>query len=402
MRIALFQRAVRLGNCTSFRSLATSSTPPPPVVDDYSIHAAAQETATASSARRLKSIGKALESYLNQARAYEKMMTKERAEFDLGKRHLANMMGLDPNNITQEDIDRAIEYLFPSGLSDPKAKPVMKPPEEILPRFQRFSFDEEGRPLDSLFFTLKPRFYMLLSEIGKKTQRIVTHHHHLLLKSIKPTAEELILSGSNWLNKDQLSKKIGEQITDEMYVSWVIAFEHLAAQPLASMESEFIMDHRQAIASGLDGEKKLFGPQLPEIVMDAERGRRVTKATTRVKKTICTAEVNDMGTGIFTVNGQYYDEFRSIQAREILMSPLIITDLFGKVDIRVTVDSGSAGLSVLPRVARHAVSLCLASLYPDTYEKLRLSGLLTSDPRKKERSKVNQPGARAKWIWKRR
>ncbi|PIO61737.1 hypothetical protein TELCIR_16730 [Teladorsagia circumcincta] len=27
------------------------------------------------------------------------------------------------------------------------------------------------------------------------------------------------------------------------------------------------------------------------------------------------------------------------------------------------------------------------------------AGLLTLDPRKKERSKVNQPGARAKWIW---
>ncbi|PIO67539.1 hypothetical protein TELCIR_10705 [Teladorsagia circumcincta] len=28
------------------------------------------------------------------------------------------------------------------------------------------------------------------------------------------------------------------------------------------------------------------------------------------------------------------------------------------------------------------------------------TGLLTLDPRKKERSKVNQPGARAKWIWR--
>ncbi|VDM50051.1 unnamed protein product [Toxocara canis] len=27
------------------------------------------------------------------------------------------------------------------------------------------------------------------------------------------------------------------------------------------------------------------------------------------------------------------------------------------------------------------------------------AGLLTRDPRKRERSKVNQPGARAKWIW---
>ena len=33
------------------------------------------------------------------------------------------------------------------------------------------------------------------------------------------------------------------------------------------------------------------------------------------------------------------------------------------------------------------------------YSILFSAGLLTLDPRKKERSKVNQPGARAKWIW---
>uniref|UniRef100_A0A1I7ZWM3 Transposase n=1 Tax=Steinernema glaseri TaxID=37863 RepID=A0A1I7ZWM3_9BILA len=75
------------------------------------------------------------------------------------------------------------------------------------------------------------------------------------------------------------------------------------------------MEYRLSIAGGIEGEKKLFGPQLPEVVMDAERGRRVAKATARVKKTICSAEVNDMGTGVYLVNGEHYDEFRSLQAR---------------------------------------------------------------------------------------
>ncbi|TKR64289.1 hypothetical protein L596_024851 [Steinernema carpocapsae] len=415
MRLALFQRALRVGNAASIRNCATGSSTngtsvvdaepvsPPLAADDYTIQEVGQfDIAAESSARRLKNIGKALESYLNRARDYEKMMSKERAAFDLGKRHLANMMGWDPNNVSQEDIDRAIEYLFPSGLTDPLARPVMKPPEEILPRFQRFSFDDEGRPLDPLFFTLKPRFYKLLSDIGVKTQRIVAHEHQLVLKNIKRPADDLILGGSNWLNKEQLSKKLGEQLTDEMYAQCIIAFEHLVSLPMASLETDFIMEHRREIAGGLTGERKLFGPQVPEVIMDAERGKRVARATARVKSTTCTAEVNDMGTGIFTVNGQHYDEFRTILAREILISPLIVTDLFGKVDIRVTVDDGPGGLSVIPRVSRHAVSLCLAALYPDLFERLRLAGLLTGDPRRKERSKVNQPGARAKWIWKRR
>lgn len=92
------------------------------------------------------------------------MMERERHEFERGKRHLANIMGWDPAKpIHQEDIDSAIGYLFPSSLRDPRALPVMKPPEEVLPRFHKFEFDEEGRPKDSLFYTLRPKFYSLLS-----------------------------------------------------------------------------------------------------------------------------------------------------------------------------------------------------------------------------------------------
>lgn len=126
----------------------------------------AQETPSAAVVQphtQLKSVSKALERYLKNVREYEKMMAKERAEFELGKRYLANIMGWDSANVTQDDIDKAIEYLFPSGLTDKKARPVMKPPEEILPKFHKYEFDKEGRPKDSLFFTLKPRFYGLLS-----------------------------------------------------------------------------------------------------------------------------------------------------------------------------------------------------------------------------------------------
>lgn len=35
-------------------------------------------------------------------------MKKEIAEFEIGKRHLANMMGEDPETFTQEDVDVCI------------------------------------------------------------------------------------------------------------------------------------------------------------------------------------------------------------------------------------------------------------------------------------------------------
>ena len=54
--------------------------------------------------------------------ASQRMFSKERSDFELGKKHLANMMGMDADAMTQQDIDKAIEYLFPSGLTEPAAR----------------------------------------------------------------------------------------------------------------------------------------------------------------------------------------------------------------------------------------------------------------------------------------
>ena len=35
----------------------------------------------------------------------DEFMQSELAEFEIGKRHLANIMGADPDDFTQEDID---------------------------------------------------------------------------------------------------------------------------------------------------------------------------------------------------------------------------------------------------------------------------------------------------------
>ena len=85
------------------------------------------------------------------------------------------MQGYDADVMTQEDIDKSIEYLFPSGLATGKyfyhlcdhywflfpieeARPVMKPPEEIFPKQKDVEFDLEGRPFHPFFYTLKPNF----------------------------------------------------------------------------------------------------------------------------------------------------------------------------------------------------------------------------------------------------
>lgn len=84
------------------------------------------------------------------------------------------------------------------------------------------------------------------------------------------------------------------------------------------------------------------------------------------------------------------------------MIPLIIADVLGKVYIAGELERGVSSDSNVVRAMRHGSSLCIAALYPEKAEMLRLAGLLTFDPRRKERNKINQPGARAKWIWKKR
>ena len=78
-----------------------------------------------------KPISSAMKFYLERKKQHDSFIAKERSEFELGKKHLANMMGMNYDAMTQEDVDKAIEYLFPSGLYDEEARPKMKPPEEV-------------------------------------------------------------------------------------------------------------------------------------------------------------------------------------------------------------------------------------------------------------------------------
>uniref|UniRef100_A0A8R1HN27 Uncharacterized protein n=2 Tax=Caenorhabditis japonica TaxID=281687 RepID=A0A8R1HN27_CAEJA len=365
----------------------------------------------------VRKIGRALETYLKHSQQHVAMMEKHRAEFETGKRHLAKMMGLEVHELDQEAIDRAIQYLFPSGLTDPHARPVMRPPDEILPKFQRFTFDEEGRPEGSRFFTLSPKIYGLMSEIGVKTQSVMKFYdEHVGSRSVnRKDLEPANLSGSQWITADKMKKKLSEKFSPELYAQIIIAFEHLASLPGSAIEQNFLMEFREPMTASTGS--KLFGPAIPEVQICAETNRRFAEVTTHCKDTRAVVKVTDAGKGKFNVDGLELHDFRHLQSREILLAPMIISKTLGRFDVFATTSSISAslpeapnrepiqrsgGMSALPRAVRHGAALCIAALHPEATEPLRLAGLLTLDPRKKERSKVNQPGARAKWIWKRR
>lgn len=54
---------------------------------------------------RKETTSRAMKAYVERAREHEEFMRNQKFEYEIGKRHLANMMGEDPETFTQEDVD---------------------------------------------------------------------------------------------------------------------------------------------------------------------------------------------------------------------------------------------------------------------------------------------------------
>ena len=99
------------------------------------------------------------------------------------------------------------------------------------------------------------------------------------------------------------------------------------------------------------------------------------------------------GTGKITVNGRDIDEYFGLETlKTIVRQPLVLTGTVGKFDVMVTVVGG--GVSGQAGAIRHGVARALL-LADEAYKPLlKKAGLLTRDPRMKERKKYGLKGAR--------
>jgi small subunit ribosomal protein S9 len=107
------------------------------------------------------------------------------------------------------------------------------------------------------------------------------------------------------------------------------------------------------------------------------------------------------GTGSVQVNGRSLDEyFPNEVLKMIIKQPLLLTETAERFDIRVTVQGGgSAGQA---GAIRHGISRALLEYNGELRDRLKSAGLLTRDPRKKERKKYGQKGARARFQFSKR
>ena len=107
------------------------------------------------------------------------------------------------------------------------------------------------------------------------------------------------------------------------------------------------------------------------------------------------------GTGKVTVNGRSLENFfPNAVLRMMVFQPLVLSELEGKFDLLVTVaGGGSAGQA---SAIRMGVSRALLQYNEQLKAMLRGAGLLTRDPRMKERKKPGQKGARRRFQYSKR
>ncbi|HKB79625.1 MAG TPA: 30S ribosomal protein S9 [Thermoanaerobaculia bacterium] len=107
------------------------------------------------------------------------------------------------------------------------------------------------------------------------------------------------------------------------------------------------------------------------------------------------------GSGQIMVNDRSLDEyFPNEVLKMIIKQPLSLTETVDKFDIVAVVDGG--GPSGQAGAIRHGISRALQVYNTELRKRLKKAGLLTRDPRMKERKKYGQRGARARFQFSKR
>lgn len=107
------------------------------------------------------------------------------------------------------------------------------------------------------------------------------------------------------------------------------------------------------------------------------------------------------GSGDLKINGREFEDFFPNPAlRMIVRQPLLLTETAEKFDISVTVRGG--GSSGQAGAVRHGITRALVEYNGELRERLKASGFITRDPRKKERKKYGLKGARARFQFSKR
>ncbi|HEX4665516.1 MAG TPA: 30S ribosomal protein S9 [Chthoniobacterales bacterium] len=121
-------------------------------------------------------------------------------------------------------------------------------------------------------------------------------------------------------------------------------------------------------------------------------GRRKT-AVARIRMT--------PGNGKIDINGKSFEDyFPTVPLQNTVLQPLQVVKLANAYDISVNTTGG--GATGQAGAARLAISRALLQVDANLRGPLKAEGLLSRDPRMKERKKSGQPGARKRFQFSKR
>jgi len=107
------------------------------------------------------------------------------------------------------------------------------------------------------------------------------------------------------------------------------------------------------------------------------------------------------GSGKIEVNGKPFDEyFKTSTQQNSVLRPLEVAKAVNQFDVAVNAHGG--GPNGQAGAIRLAVARALTEQNPELRASLKADGLLTRDPRMKERKKSGQPGARKRFQFSKR
>jgi small subunit ribosomal protein S9 len=107
------------------------------------------------------------------------------------------------------------------------------------------------------------------------------------------------------------------------------------------------------------------------------------------------------GRGDISINKRKFDDYFPNEAlRMIIRQPLRLTDTANKFDVLGNVAGG--GTAGQAGAVRHGITRALMEFNADLRPVLKKAGLVTRDPRQKERKKYGQKGARKRFQFSKR
>ena len=124
-------------------------------------------------------------------------------------------------------------------------------------------------------------------------------------------------------------------------------------------------------------------------------------ATGRRKEATARVWIQKGSTATFIVNETPLDQYFTRETSKMIVhQPLEVTNLTGQFDVKATVKGG--GPTGQAGALRLGIARALVLFNEELRQVLRRSGLLTRDPREKERKKFGRRGARRSFQYTKR